>query len=464
MTTARGVSRRGETTDSVTGRLAGHVVATRFEALPTEVVAAAKAVCCDAIGVMLAGGAEESGVADRIKRHVRALSPSGPCSVVTGGFRTDALSAAFANGVLAHVLDYEPMMVPLTHPTSPVLPPLLALAEWQGFSGRCVLEAFVAGFETQAVLRRAGHAQDLYRFHPPGVVGPLGAAAACANLLGLSPHQTCWALGIAGSWAGGLTANTGTMTKATHPANAGRLGLEAALLARLDWTAHEDILDAGRFAEFFFGEYDFGALYDYGNPWFLATPGVAFKRYPSQTYTHRAIEAALELRERLGPDRLAIDVVEIETTDGPVVDRRIPKDGLDGKFSVQYTVVVALLDGEVGIDSFTDERRFAPDVAALLPRVRVSFRAEIPSEILETHTLVRVRLADGRSETARCDTPRGYWGRPLPPEERAAKFRDCAARSLTDAAACKVFELVNTMDELGGVGELMDVLRTGAQA
>lgn len=446
---------------TITGELAERIAATRFSDLPLQVVAAAKDVCLDSIGVTLAGAVEARAVADRVKAYVRSLGGDPRCSVITGGFQTSPLNAAFANGVMAHVLDYEPMMYPLTHPTSPVLPPLLALAEAEGHSGADVLTALVVGFEIQALLRRAGHGMALYRLHPPGVVGPFGAAAACARLLELTPQQICWALGIAGSRAGGLTANTGTMTKSTHPANAGRMGLEAALLARLGWTAHEDVLDTGGFAELYFGQYDFAPLRHYGDPWFLHTPGVMIKCFPSQSYTHHAIDAAIELRQRYQPDPEAIERVEIESTRRSVVDRPRPRDGLEGKFSIQYVTAVALLDGHVTMDSFTDARRFAPDVEALLPRVRLTPRAEISDDILAMHATVTVTMRDGRIYTVRCDRPRGMWGRPLSRADLVAKFQDCAKRALSLDHLAHVRRLVETLDEQPDVSKLMGILRDG---
>jgi aconitate decarboxylase len=424
-----------------------------------QVIAAAKDVCRDCIGVMLAGGVEHSGVAERIKVYTRSLGGEPQCSVVTGGFRTNPLNAAFANGVMAHVLDYEPMMYPLTHPTSPVLPPLLALAEAEGHSGAAVLMALIVGFEVQALLRRVGLGMELYRFHPPGIVGPFGAAAACARLLGLSPQQTAWALGIAGSRASGLTANTGTMTKSTHPAHAGRMGLEAAVLARLGWTAHEDVLDAGRFAAYYFGTYDFAPLRGYGNPWFLHTPGVMIKKFPSQTYTHRAIDAALELRRRYELDPGSIERVEIESTNRSVVDRPRPRDGLEGKFSIQYATAVALLDGQVTIDSFSDARRFAPDVEALLPRVTFIPRREISDDVLAMYSVVTVTTRDGRTLSVRCDRARGMWGAPLTREEMVAKFTDCASRALPPDGVARALELIDTLDQQPDVRALMALLR-----
>src|SRR3546814_2041314 len=104
----------------------------------------------------------------------------------------------------------------------------------------------------------------------------------------------------------------------------------------------------------------------------------------------------------------------------PYTDRPRPKTGLDGKFSLQYTAACGLLDGKVTIDSFTDERRFRPDMERLLDRIRLVQTDAIPGHFEAMHVEIAVRLADGQQLAARCDKPRGAWGTPpLKPEERS---------------------------------------------
>ncbi len=140
------------------------------------------------------------------------------------------------------------------------------------------------------------------------------------------------------------------------------------------------------------------------------------------------------------------------------VDRPMPKSGLDGKFSVQYATAVALLDGEVTIDTFSDARRFAPDLEAILPRVRLDVRGDIPKSFDETWAVVHVHLTDGRTLSERCDKPRGLWGVPLTREERLTKFRNCVAPSLAEADADEIVRLVEGLSDLDNVRPLMNVV------
>ena len=200
-------------------------------------------------------------------------------------------------------------------------------------------------------------------YHPPGLVGPLGGAASAAKTLGLDAQVTHMALGIAASRTGGLTANTGTMVKSTHPGNAARMGVESALLAQAGFESTAHILEApnGYADALFGGSVEWSELTSgLGETFRLTDPGYDVKRFPAQVHMQRPIEAVLELRKRHD-----LDADMVRTLTLAVRDRghsaSVPRSGLDGKFSVEYCCgAVALVDGEVGIDTFTDERRVPP--------------------------------------------------------------------------------------------------------
>src|SRR5262245_1134469 len=290
--------------------LARCIVETTYESLPAEVVRAAKDVILDGVGVMLAGSQEEPPrIAAAFAREV-----GGPpaCTVFGLGFRTSAPLAALVNGISGHVLDYEPMWHPATHATSPTLPSILALGETRAISGRDAITALAVAFEVQGRLRLGGYATEKIErsgFHPPGTVGPMGAAAAGAKLLGLDVQQTRWALGLAGSRGGTLAANIGTMAKSSHCGNAGRMGLESALMAAHGFTANEDVIEApSGWAHVFHREgFDFAAAEAFGRPWRMVDPGLATKKHPSQYGTHRGIDAALALSQKHGLTGADID-------------------------------------------------------------------------------------------------------------------------------------------------------------
>jgi 2-methylcitrate dehydratase PrpD len=452
---------------TLTERLADHVLAVRYERIPAAAIDMARQVTLDGLAVMLAGATEPLGVGRLSIEYVRDMGGNPQSSVVAGGFRTSMINAAYVNGTMAHALDFDNTWYPLNHPTSPTLPAILAIAERYRIDGRRIVEAIVAAFEVQGRLRLAATGLKTGTgFHKPGTTGTFGATVAAAKLLGLDRRQLLMALGIAGSRAGSLSINTGSMTKSSHSGHAARMGLESAVLAKLGWTASADVFGPkGFFDTFLHGDAEPELLVsEFGEPYRMVDPGVGFKKHPSNYFTHRPIDAALALREAHGLTPERIESVEVRFPRFEYVDRPAPETGLDGKFSVQYTTAVALLDGEITVDSFTNERRFAPDVAALLPRVKLTMDEAIPADFDRMHAIVTVKLRDGRSVAERVGPLSGWIGHPLTREQRLKKFHSCARRVLADGDAQRVLELTERLDSLPDVSELMDLVRAdGAQ-
>jgi 2-methylcitrate dehydratase PrpD len=438
---------------SASETLAQFIVDTRFDRLPTPVVEAAKIAILDGVANVVAGSTQE--LADIVGQYTRDMGGADSCSVVGWGFKTNAPAAAFANGVFGHCLDYEIQGFPPTHGTSSCLPSALALGELHRVSGKTIIEAYVLGWEIQGRMRAASAPASNPAFHPPGMVGPLGGAAASAKVLGLDTGQTQMALGIAASRTGGVTANTGTMVKSTHPGNAARMGAEAAILAGMGYTASEEVFESpvGYAAALFNGNVDWDVLTGgLGDSYRLADPGYDIKRFPAQVYMQNPIEAVLNLRQEHQLDAGMVDRLVVHRRgrghSGPV-----PQSGLDGKFSVEYCAAAALLDGRVVIDSFTDARRFAPDMEETLPKVQVDAEADDSAGVRVT-----AHLKDGRTVTAECRSFKGSAGNPMTRDERMAKVWDCIGRALPQPAAQQALDLLEDLENVEDISTLMEIL------
>jgi len=352
------------------------------------------------------------------------------------------------------------MWSPATHALSVTLPVALALAEARVLPGRVVLAALLKGIEIQGWLREASgqYTPDVLQFHPPGLVGPMGAVVVAAHLMRLDAGRMANAFGIAASRAGSVFGNVGTMTKSNHCGQAAALGLEAALLAEAGFTGDTETFESplGYANSFYKGTFKPEALLNYGRPpWRVVTPGYAIKMFPSQFGTHFGITAALSLHPRI-PSKAAIRAVTLTGPVMPYVNRPAPETGLSGKFSLQYTMASALLDGKVGIHTFTDERLHAPDMRALLPKVTLEMDKNIPARFETMHIRLRVELTDGTVLDARCDGPRGMWGQPpIDPADHLAKVRDCLSTRLPAADTERVIALAERIDTLDGVRDIM---------
>jgi aconitate decarboxylase len=447
---------------NLTRELADKVVRTRYGDVPEEALEVARQVCLDGLGVIVAGAREPLGIGRITIAYTQMLGGTPESTVIAGGFKTNALNAAYANGTLCHALDFDNTWWPLNHPTSPTLPAILALAERNRSSGRDVLLALVLAFEAQGRLRLASERVEAGSgFHKPGVSGTIGAVTGAGKLLGLDVPSFCMAYGIAGSRCGSLSANTGSMTKSSHSGHAARMGVESALLAQLGYTAFDDVFGKGQFFDLFYGPgtYDSEKLVEnFGSPYRMIDPGVGFKKHPSNYFTHRPIDAAIALRREQGLAPGDIDKVEVDFPRFDYVNRPNPKTGLDGKFSVQYATAVALLDGRITVESFSDSRRFAHDVQELLPRVTLMIRDDIPRSFNDTWAIVRAFLKDGRVVESRCDKPRGLWGVPLTRDERLDKFRSCTEPALSSDDIDEAISLVERLHELGDISPLMAIV------
>lgn len=438
---------------NATKTLSQFVANSRYDDFDDSVVEAAKIAILDGVANMLAGSTQE--LASIVGRYVQDMGGSTQSSVVGWGFKTNAPSAAFANGVFGHCLDFEIQGYPPTHGTSSCLPAALALGEERHTNGKAIIEAYVMGWEIQGRLRAASAAFSNPAYHPPGLVGPLGGAVAGAKVLGLDAWHIQMAMGIAASRTGGLTANTGTMVKSTHTGNAARMGAEAAILAAAGYTSSDSILEApnGYSDALFDGNMDWEILTNgLGVSYRLVDPGFDIKRFPAQLHMQNPIEAVLNLLES---HNLRADDVENLTvhTGGRGHSGSLPASGLDGKFSIEYCAAAALLDGKVGIETFTDDRRFSPDMEETLGKIQVE-----PGNQDSADVKVTALLKDGRSAEAECRGFRGSARNPMSREERMDKVIDCVGRVLTDQDADRLVSLIEDLENVADISEIMDLI------
>ena len=449
--------------ETITGRFIDKTMAIDFASLPPAVVTVARQVVLDTFAVALAGRNETQGVGRITAAYVRYMGAAPQASVIAYGFKSSMQEAAYVNGTLAHALEYDAAWHPPNHPASPTIPAIFAIAEYHGLSGAKVVEAIVTSFEVQSRVRLAATGMPAGEgFHKLGVTVLFGAVTAAARLLDLDRQQMLMAFGLAGSRACSLAINIGTMTKSTYAGHAARMGIECAQLARLGWTASPDVFGPkGLFDTFMPGDSRPDLLLEnFAAPLRMLSPGVAFKAYPSVYYTHRAIDAALELRAEFGIKPGHIDRVQVRFPPLDYVNRPSPRTGMDGKYSVQYTTAAALLDGEVTPETFTDARLHTPDMSAMLSKVSFVADQTIPADLEHMYVITDVWLTDGRQFTRRVDKLSGWPGiSGLTREQQLGKFMAGARGLMPPARAQRVVELVERLENLENVFEIMEILR-----
>jgi aconitate decarboxylase len=441
---------------TITRKLCEKIVATTVDDVGETAIAKARQLVLDGIAVAVAGARIEE-APKILANYLRGQESRPECSALGFGFGLAPAPAALLNATSMHVLDFEPMWTPATHALSPALAPALVLAESSGADGHEVLAAVIKGIEIQGWIGRAcGHVESRdFKFHPPGMLGPVGAVVAASHLLKLGATALANAIGIATSRCGSLTSNTGTMTKSTHCGYAASLGLEAALLAARGFTGDDESFDSasGYAATFLPPHFDREMLMSFGPPFRLVDPGFTLKIFPCKFTTHYGITAALAVR----PHILSPDAIRSVRMLAPLVrtgDRPHPRTGLEGKFSVQYTLAAALIDGAVTLASFTDERLHRPDMQALLSKIAITMTPDITTEYnAGRYVDLEIELADGKTIRERCERPRGSWGaEPISAAEHIVKLRDCLAGSLASSAIDEFIELGSRLDQLDANG------------
>ncbi len=444
--------------------IAEQIVALRDAALPAASFEASRIAFEDTLGCMLAGAAESC---VRIVGAVVAAG-AGPCTLIGSGRHAAPLDAALVNGTAAHALDYDNGSNTMGgHVSATVVPALLAAAEAFGGSGHDLLVAHTVGFETGT---RIGLGVNFHHYekgwHPTSTLGTFAVIGACASLLRLDVPQTATALAIGASLASGLKANFGTMTKPMHVGHCARNGLFAVLLARDGFTAGAEAFEHKQgFFEVFNGpgHYDAARILEHwAEPLQILQPGASYKQYPCCAATHAALDATLAIVRNEGGRIAAEQIVNIETWTPARrlahTDRPDPQGNLDAKFSVQYCVSRALIDGDIGIEHFEGDAWRDQRVRQLMTRVHSTVHR--PGQFAPDNHFgaeVRVTLKDGRVLGDRVEIQLGRTAdHPILPARLRAKFLDCAARALP---AARAVQLARQLDALQGMGEVAPLMR-----
>jgi 2-methylcitrate dehydratase PrpD len=445
---------KNETT--VTDILAARAAALHFEDLSPAALTVAKQCLLDWLGVTIAGSDEPL---VRILLEERMDAGLAGVSAVVGRVERLALPAAvLVNGAMSHALDYDDVHKAMRgHPTVPVAPVALGLGAHLRASGRDVLTAFVAGFETEcSVGALCGHDHYARGFHPTATIGTFGAAAAAGRLLGLDSASMALALGIAGTQAAGLKSAFGTHCKPLHAGHAAEAGLIAARLAARGFTANADILgDAQGFAKTQSSGFDRAAA-EADPPGGFHVIRTMFKYHAACFLTHSSIEALKALRDQYGvtPADIHEVALHVQAAHLKICGIAQPKTGLEVKFSLRMMAALVLAGVDTSNDkTYTDELATRSDLVALRDKVVV-----VPDWGGEGSAAeVVLTLAGGRRYAMQFDV-----GVPMQDLERQwtlleAKFRSLVAPRLGEARTVKLLAACRAAEQLVDVAVLLEL-------
>lgn len=446
--------------------LARFVSRRRFQGVPAAVVHESKRAILNALAAGLAATSDEAVlIVDGWAGGQQPAPGQSPAHVLWRGSERTPPDAAFINGLMMHVLDFDETYVPaLCHPSSPVLAAALAAAETSSASGQELLNAFAIGVQVDLAIARILYPSHYHRgFHISSTAGALGAAAAASVLLQLDEASVANALGVAMAGASGLTELFGTMTKAYQIGNSARTGVVAAELASLGFTGTRSGFDGSRgmlraMSDEPADKID-AILASLDDDW--PALHINYKLYPTGETMMAPLEGVLAIRSRIRPDQ-ACDVERMLLTvtgyteevagrlplrstsnlERPTAIR--PRTPHEARFNLQYCVAAAWIAGKFGEAEMTPAT--VGDAAVLSLRDRVVVLAD-PLLAMD-QCQVEVLFSDGASLQARVEHNRGSAANPCTDLELTRKLDEAGAGRLSTARARAVTDLVWQLDEL----------------
>jgi 2-methylcitrate dehydratase PrpD len=424
---AKGKAKGGNSV-RVSQTIADFVTSFDLKTVPQPVIDRARMVFIDTVGVMLAGSHEES--SHLIAAMVKAEGSAPQASIVQEDLRASPQLAALANGVAAHGMDYDFTFM-RAQAIAAVIPAILPVAETNKATPAEIVAAFIIGAEVAARIVRADQDGPMFDgWHSTGMVGVLGAAAACARLMQVPPPAIPHVMGIAASLASGFTANFATMTKPLHAGNAARNGVLAATLGKAGYTANPAAFEGrnGYFRTFARGvDVSLEGFKDFGSRYDLVSGRYRFKPYPCGGLTHTTIEAALELRPRVAGrfDEIKSIHCGVSRAAGQRASTAYPSN----------TEIAAFTE-----KALQDER-----LKAIQPKITAAVDPELGRGGDDSPAKLRITMNDGQVFEVRKDFSTGSIKLPMSQAQLEEKFYDCAALVMDKGRASQILAILNAL-------------------
>jgi 2-methylcitrate dehydratase PrpD len=439
-------------------RFGQFVEASRWHALPQALRREGKRSLLNFIGCAL--GVASTPPIEMAMRVLTRLSGAEQVTVIGRAERLDPLGAAFINAVAGNLLDYDDTHLrTVIHPTAPVAPAALALAEQRGLSGAEMLHAFILGAEVECRIGNSVSPGHYARgWHITSTCGVFGSAVASAKLLGLNAEQTWHALGIAASQSAGLVENLPSAAKNVSVGNAARHGLFAALLAEQGCTAAPAAIEGALgWARAMGDDPSISEVTEgLGERWELLKN--TYKPYPCGIVMHAVIDACLALRRDHAVR--AAEIAEIIVSgDQLLLDRgdRNVNNERDARVSIHHCAAVSFLFGKAGLREFSEEMVHDSAVAALRALTTVRLDSNSPKGA----ATATVRTLDGRTLEETVLHARGSTEQPLSDQDIEAKVRELARHGAFSGRIDDVIAAAWELDRLRTIHPLAEAARPG---
>jgi 2-methylcitrate dehydratase PrpD len=405
--------------------LAQYATSLKYEDIPTEVVERAKDCIIDTVGACVLGA--HMPWTQIVIEYAKRNSAPGGSSVLGLDTKLRAPFACLCNGAAAHAFELDALCEPSVgmHPSAALGVPGLAVAQGRKKSGRELIEAFVAGFETLYRIGQATHhSPEKLGFHAPGVMGVYGVATVVAKLFDETPEQMAHAYGIAGSMSSGLMefSKSGGLVKRLHLGRAAEGGFLAAALARDGFTGPSQVLE-GKFGSLNTFCRDAEPEYmskDLGKVWH--TMKTKFKRFACHANAQVPVTLAMDLKAKHGITGDDVASMSLEVNGKSLSHHNIPEpaDLAMAQYSVPFSTALALFFDPTDPWIFCDKNVQDPRVRVLSKGAALS--RMVGSSEVGMHTRVTLKLKNGQTVSAEGDNFKGTPTMPLTRGELLEKF------------------------------------------
>jgi 2-methylcitrate dehydratase PrpD len=435
-------------------RIAASLVSgSTFDDLPDDVIELARQCILDTIGVMVAGAREPVAIA--VLEQAVEDGGAAQATVIGHDCRLPLRAAALVNGTAGHALDYDDCNLTMSgHVSIVVLPAVLALAEHRRASGRDLINAFVAGFETACRIGSTvapGHYDR--GFHATGTIGAFAAAAGSARIMGLNADATANAFGIAGTMAAGLKCLFGTMCKPFHAGRAAENGLYAAQLSSRGLQARDDVLECRQGFAASFAPHFSPDMVDTPPPRGFHIRHNLFKYHAACYGVHGAIECARLLGQRIGPDIGGIRrmTLEVAVENDKTCNIPTPRRAAEARFSLRHCVAMVLAGHDTGVaEAYGDPSLSDPRVAQTRDKIAVSL---VPGIDIADSRLI-AEMADGTTHRIEFDATKPANDLALQRQRLSAKFDTLVQPVLGAERSCRLRDTILRLDAMNDVSEL----------
>lgn len=417
----------------LSGALARFIAGTCYEDLPEDVVEFTKLCILDWYGSALAGKDEPP-----VKMMFQTVKEMGghPQATMVTGDKTSAAQAALVNGAASHIVELDDIHKgSIIHAATVVISAALAVAEWEGKSGKDLITAVAIGYDVCYRVGEAVSPSHYHFWHNTATCGTFGAAAAVAKLLGLTEEQIVHTLGSAGTQAAGLWEfiEDGAMSKQLHTAKAAYNGTLSAILAEKGFTAARKILEGDRgFFKAMSEEYDAGKITDRLGETFKIMEN-SFKIHASCRHTHPAIDVVLDIVKENAIRAADLKNIRVQTYEAAlaVAGNPDPRTVYASKFSIEFCTALAFLRGKASLFDFNEDTLHDQAIRDVMNHVEVSVDPSIAAAYPEQWGAeVEIQLNDGRSFNKQTDYPKGDPENPVSGDDLIGKFRDLSHASL----------------------------------